>query len=314
MHTSIIVTGSISYDTIMDFPSRFIDVIDPNHLDKLNTSFVANKMEKRFGGTATNVAYNLSFLCPKKVTILGAVGKDGTELLQFYKKHKLSTKHILRDTTLYSANGTVVTDLDGNQVWNFYYGASEKSSAISLKPCLDAQSLVVILANHPKSFLYFQSQAIALRVDYLYDSGMSLSWLTDADLKRGVLNARYVSGNEYEMTQILKRLNTTAQALVGKGIALITTLGASGARYQDKYALYEIPAFPVKKVADPSGGGDAWRAGFLAAIAENRSVVDSVVQANALASFAIEVYGAVNHAPTKDQIRIRINKIKAIGF
>ncbi|MCR4329289.1 MAG: PfkB family carbohydrate kinase [Candidatus Roizmanbacteria bacterium] len=306
------MTGSISYDTIMHFPSRFKSVIDPRHLDKLNTSFVANKMEKRFGGTATNVAYNLSFLCPEKVTILGAVGKDGAELLQFYKKHRLSTTHILRDTTLYSANGTVVTDLDGNQVWNFYYGASEKSSSISLKPCIDAHSLVVILANHPKSFLHFQNEAVALHVDYLYDSGMSLSWLTDTDLKRGVLNARYVSGNEYEVTQILKRLNTTAQALVHKGIALITTLGARGARYQDKNNTYTIPAYSVKKVVDPSGGGDAWRAGFLAGIAQNISIEESIIQANALASFAVEVYGAANHAPTHDMILRRIATIRTM--
>ncbi|PJE62900.1 hypothetical protein COU88_02470 [Candidatus Roizmanbacteria bacterium CG10_big_fil_rev_8_21_14_0_10_39_6] len=313
MYTSIIVTGSISHDTIMDFPSRFKDVIDPNHLDKLNTSFVADKMEKRFGGTATNVAYNLSFLCPEKVTILGAVGKDGADLLQFYKEHRLSTESVLQDKELYSANGTVVTDTSGNQVWNFYYGAAEKARTINLSSYATEKSIVVILANHPKSFIHFQNQAIAQHIDYLYDAGMSLSWLTDIDLERGVLNARYVSGNEYEMTQILKRLGTSAETLAKKGIPLITTLGPRGARYKDRINTYEIPAFPVKNVVDPSGGGDAWRAGFLAAVAENKSIVDSMIQANALASFAVETYGAANHVPTNAQLQKRISIVTKLA-
>lgn len=312
MYTSIIVTGSISHDTIMDFPSRFQDVIDPKNLHKLNISFIANTMEKRLGGTATAVSYNLSLLCPEKVIILGAVGTDGHDLLQFYKKHELSTASILHDKNEYSSNGTVVTDANGNQVWSFYYGASRKAQYLDIAPYVHGNTLAVILANHPQSFLHFQNQVIELGMDYLYDPGMSLSWLKTQDLSHGVSHARFITSNDYEMVQILKRLNTTTENLAEKGVAIITTLGSNGVRYQDKNATHIIPSFPIKRAIDPTGGGDAWRGGFLAGIAGNMPIIDSLVQANALASFAVEVYGGVNHTPTQSMIQERVRVIKKL--
>ncbi len=304
-YSSVIITGSVAYDEIMDFPGQFADHFHPEKLHQINVSFVVDKLNKQLGGIATNIAYNLSLTTKVPVKVLAAVGSDGRAFLNFFQKNGIATDGIIIDNDLFTATGKVMTDTRDNQIWAYYYGASAKGKNIALKKYIDKNSLVIISAVHTDAFLHFQKQAIELHLPYLYDPGMSLTWISDKDLQQGVEKCRWLVGNDYEIAQILKRIRKTINELTDYGLQIITTLGERGVVYQSKNENYHVVGYKVQDVIDPTGAGDAWRGGFIAGIVNGLSIVDSLKLGNALASFAVEKYGTVNHRPTMKQIRER---------
>lgn len=313
-YSSVIVTGSMAYDEIMDFPGYFKDYFQPDKLHQINVSFVLNNIEKQLGGTATNITYNIRLTLGNikvPIILLGAVGKDGIDFLDFLRKNKCDTRGIILDKKLYTATGKVITDKNDNQIWGFYYGASKLAAKHNLKKFAQKDSLVILSANHPQAFLHFQKQAINLGLDYLYDPGMSLTWIKNPDLKKGIAHCRFLVGNDYEIASICKRLKINTKSLTERGINVITTLGGLGvcSEYQEqkKYKKYSVPAYKVKKVIDPTGAGDAWRGGFVAGLIKNYSLKDCLKLGNVMASFAIETYGTVNHHPSETAIAKRLN-------
>ncbi len=314
VYSSVIVTGTMAYDEIMDFPGKFVDYFHPEKLHQINISFVVSRLEKELGGTATNIAYNL-FLATqslqKKITItpIASVGKDGQKLIDFFRKNNISTKGILRDRRLYTATGKVITDKKDNQIWGYYYGASKSATKINSKEFSNSKSVWIISANHPDAFLHFQNQVIINNNTYIYDPGMSLTWIKDKDLKQGVMNAQYLVGNDYEIAMIIKRLNISINQLIDTGINAITTLGEKGVRYESKSEKLEVKSYQVKKIIDPTGAGDAWRGGFIAGIVCRLPIKTCLKLGNVMASFAIEMYGTVNHRPTTKEIAKRLKSL-----
>lgn len=311
-YTNIIVTGSMGYDTIMDFPSRFNEHLLPEKLHQINVSFVVNSMERQFGGTATNIAYSAGLFKNNNVKLLASVGKDGDIILDYMKRSGIDVSGVLIDKKIFSANGTVITDLDDNQIWGFYYGACEMAKQIQLKDSVDKNSILIISANHPEAFMNFQKQAIKMKIDYMYDPGMTLSWNNSKDLSEGVLNCKWLVGNDYEIARICKLVKLSVKGLVSKGIKVITTLGGKGVRYQDDKMEYYIPAVQIKKIIDPTGAGDAWRAGFLTGVIRNESVEECLRLGNAVASYAVEMYGTANHTPSESHIQERADELKKL--
>lgn len=310
-YKNVYITGSIAYDTIMNFPQEFQNYFHSEKLHQINVSFVVDKLEKQLGGTATNIAYNTSLIFNERqgIKLLGSVGKDGKDFIKFFKKNKVEADGVIIDKKLYTSAGSVITDTKNNQIWGFYYGAAEKIPYIDFKTINKDTDLLVISANHKNSFLYFQKEAIKNKIPYLYDPGMTLTWISDGDLKIGVMNCRYLVGNDYEIAMILKRLKITIKQLVNKGISIITTLGEKGVRYEEGSKTIEIPGYQVKKMLDPTGAGDAWRGGFVAGLLMNNPIKDCLKMGNVMASFAIEKYGTVNHRPTKKEIEKRIKEL-----
>lgn len=308
----IIVCGSVAYDEIMDFPKQFVNYFDPTKLHQINVSFVVNRLEKQLGGTGTNIAYNLSLLSSKSVKLLAAVGRDGNDFIRFLQTNTLDTDGIIIDESLYTATGKVITDIKDNQIWGFYYGALEKAKNIDFRKHITQKSLVIVSATHPEAFVYFQNSAIQLKLDYLYDPGMTLTWIKKNDLIDGIINCCWLVGNDYEITHILQFTGLKIAELIKKNIAVITTMGEKGVKYQDKDDNFFVQAFLVKEVLDPTGAGDAWRAGFIAAIVEGYEIKEALKQGNALASFVVEKYGTVNHKPTREEIKDRVSYLKTV--
>jgi adenosine kinase len=308
-YSSIIVTGSIAYDEIMDFPSEFQSYFHPEKLHQINVSFVVDKLEKQLGGTGTNIAYNVSLMTGQSVHLLAGVGKDGRDFMEFFARNHIDTKGIIIDNTLFTATGKVITDIKDNQIWGFYYGACEKGKDVVFTPFTKESPLMIISANHPKAFLHAQKEAIRLQIDYMYDPGMAMTWITDEDLKEGIDHATYVVGNDYEIAMISKRLSTTVEQWVADGKKVITTLGEKGVLYEDTNQKLHVSGCGVEAV-DPTGAGDAWRGGFMAGLVEGKTIEESLKQANAIASFAVEKYGTVNHGPTHDEIKKRAESLK----
>ncbi len=311
----VIITGSIAFDEIMDFPYEFKDFIDPNKLHQINVSFAVDRLEKQIGGTGTNIAYNLHLVLsnPSRMKLFAAIGRDGNQFLEWMKSQGMKTNYILVDKKLYTATGKVITDKKDNQIWGFYYGACARGKDINLLTHLKKTTLLVIAANHPDAFLSYQKVAIQKKVLYLYDPGMALTWIKDPDLRKGLFNSAWLVGNDYEIGQILKRLHITIEKLIAQNIAVVTTLGDKGVIYRDQENFYRVPGYKIKRVIDPTGAGDAWRGGFIAGIMEGKSIPESLKLANATASFAVESYGTVNHNPTKKEILKRVQSLPIVN-
>lgn len=309
VNAQIIVTGSISYDEIMNFPDKFINFLDPLKLHQINVSFVVDKLEKQLGGTGLNIAYNITRVSSSKPVLIGAMGIDSQTIYDFCLKNNIETSGIYVDKKLYTATGKVITDINDNQIWGFYYGASKMGSRVNIDTYISNDSIMILSATHTDSFLYAQKVAIESNIHYMYDPGMTLTWIKNEDLRKGIENCYWLIGNDYELSQIQKRLHTNIESLLKKKITIITTLGDKGVEYRSTDERIKVDAYKVKKLIDPTGAGDAWRAGFIGGIVENKSVKESLAMGNALASFAVESYGTVNHRPTRTQV---MNRAKSL--
>ncbi len=194
-YSSIIVTGSIAYDDIMNFPGLFKDHFHPEKLHQINISFVVKTLDKHMGGTATNISYNLKKITGKKVIICGGVGKDHQALSDFYKKNGIDTSGLVIDETQFTATGKVITDQADNQIWGYYYGACVKGDAVDFKP-FSQKAFGIVSANHPQAYFHAQSYFIKHKIPYLVDPGMALTFIKDDELLEGILHSQFLVGND----------------------------------------------------------------------------------------------------------------------
>lgn len=308
-YSRILIAGSIAFDEIMNFPGKFVDYLKPEKLHQISVSFNVDRLEKQIGGIAVNIAYNLSFITKKKIIPLGAVGKDGKELVEFLKRNDISTEGVLLDKILYTSTGKVITDVNDNQIWGFYYGAAVKGKELILHKYTDNNTLLILSATHPDAFLALQKQAISMKLDYMYDPGPLISSIQQKDLEDGIKHSKWIIGNDYETAQIERVLGKKLSEFLPIGVSVITTLGAKGVQYKEQKNTYHSKAYKLNKIVDPTGAGDAWRAGFVAAISDKKSIEDSLKMGNVMASFAIEHYGTVNHKPRKAEILRRLKSL-----
>lgn len=299
--TCIIVTGSIAYDDIMNFPGYFKDHFHPEKLHQINISFVVDRLDKHLGGTATNIAFNITRLTKKKTAILGAMGKDHKNLTDFYDSCGIDYSGCIIAQDLYTSTGKVMTDKADNQIWSYYYGAGARGKDVKFDT-FPENSFVILSANHADSFLHAQNYCIDHSIPYLYDPGMSLTWIDDTSLEQGVRNAAFVVGNDYEIAQMERRLKKSLSDVVPADCGVITTLGAEGVTYKSQTENHEVQAYPIKSLVDPTGAGDAWRGGFVAALSTGKTLKEALTFGNALASFAVESVGTANHRPSQQEI------------
>lgn len=307
MYSRLIVTGSVAYDEIMDFPGTFKDYFHPEKLHQINVSFSLSGLEKQMGGTATNIAYNAS-LFKVPVSIRAAIGRDGQEFKEFFERNDIETKKLIVDKKLFTATGKVITDKNDNQIWGFYFGACESAEKLSFRD-LKKSDLLIISANHPKAFLNCQKQALRRKLEYIYDPGMALTWIKTKDLFAGIKSCRYLVGNDYEMSMIENRIKRKLSDIRLKDQVFITTLGPKGISCEYDRKVVKVKQFTLKNIVDPTGAGDAWRGGFMASLVKGYELIKALKFANATASFAIEKYGTVSHHPSYKAIEIRARSL-----
>ena len=314
-YSQFLTFGSIAKDELMTHPGLLQSQIDVKNLDKLNIFFMVDTLKQTLGGIANNIAYNFKLMSHKDCYILGAVGIDGKDFFEFYAKNNIDTSFLKSSKELYTGTFKGVSFLDQNQIGAFYYGANLDGKDTDLDSIKDIKnSLLGLSSSHPEAVYSIQKQAIKLGVDYLYDPGMMLTWIDDNLLKEGLLGAKYVVANDYEMNLIFARTGLKIEDLTNENIAVITTKGKDGLNYQDKNSNISIGAFPVTNFIDPTGAGDAFRGGFVAYLLDGKSIVDSLVAGSVLGSIAVESLGGVNHDLDSEKFLHRFNQIKTTVF
>ena len=298
----LIVTGSIAYDYIMDFPGAFGDHILPDQIHQINLSFIVNKFAKRRGGTAGNVSYTLGLLnTPHK--LFSTAGQDFGEYKTMFAQLGIDTSSVKIYPTTYTATGFGMTDKNNNQIWGFFYGANEYVDKLKLKTISTQNDFVLIGPQGAKGSLSFVKQCISLKIPYMFDPGFILTQVTDEELTMGVQHAQFLIGNDYEISLIKSRVKK--YEILVKDKIVITTLGDKGAQIEEGGRIIAIKPIKPEKVIDPSGAGDAWRGGFLAGWQRDLDLTTCGQMGAVAATYAVEHYGTQEHTYTKSQFTKR---------
>ena len=286
----IAVTGSIATDHLLTFPGRFADQLIAEKLDKVSLSFLADSLEIRRGGVAANIAYGMGGLGLRPL-LVGSVGPDFSEYRDWLEEHGVDTSAVRQSSVHHTARFICTTDADLNQIATFYPGAMTEDSLIDLRG-LGQVDLVLVGASDPDAMISFTRQCRRDGIAFAADTSQQLA-RADGDQVRELLDgAAYLFSNEYEAHLTLEKTGWTAAEVVARVGIRVTTLGQDGARIdrdgEDPILVSPIPGVEPK---DPTGSGDAFRAGFLAAVAWGLTLERAAQLGNLMAVHALEAVG-----------------------
>ena len=302
----ILVTGSMAYDTIMVFPDRFRNHLLADQLHILNVCFLTPEMRREFGGTAGNIAYNLKLLGEAPL-LMATVGEDIDPYLARLAELGIDAKLLRRIPGAFTAQAFITTDMDDNQITAFHPGAMNHSHENRIGAGLGA-GLAIIGPDGKDGMLEHSRQCAAHGIPFLFDPGQGLPMFSGEELLEMVRLASYLAVNDYEGKMLEEKTGRKLTSLAGELKALVVTLGALGSQvYADGQCL-EIPLVKADAEVDPTGCGDAYRAGLLYGIAhgwdwENTGRLGSVMGALKIAS-----RGPQNHRPSRKEIEGRFKK------
>lgn len=305
---NVVVTGSLSFDYIMDFSGRFADRIMPDKIHKISLSFLVETLNKQFGGTAGNIAYTLKLLGIDP-TILAPAGNDFREYQKHLVSHKVSTKMIAVHKDVRTSSYFVVTDTDDNQIGSFYIGAMKYAKNLSIikgtsLTCRDVPctcNFVVISPTDPAAMKRYVRECRKRLLPYMYDPAFQIGNFSAEELRQGIIGAQILIGNDYEIALIEQKLGITHEELIVMVPVLITTLGSKGSIIETrKESIHVKPAKP-KNTSDPTGAGDAYRAGFIAGHLRGLSLKECGQMGSVAAVYTVEKYGTQTHMFTKKE-------------
>jgi adenosine kinase len=291
----IIVTGSIAYDYVMVFPGHFQDHILPEKMHVLSVSFLVDSMKRLRGGTAPNIAYNLALL-GQKPEVVGTVGEDFADYRAWLDSKGVGTVGIKVIEGDFTASCFINTDLRHNQITAFYPGAMKHASSLSLDGMgLSSKDLVLIAPNDPAAMAGHAEECTRLGIPYLYDPSMQAPRMTGVELEAGFKGAKVLTGNDYEFGMMAEKLGITEDQLRRKVPISVMTKGEAGALITVEGVDYEIPPASPTAVVDPTGAGDAYRAGLVTGMARGFSwpVIGRLGALTAV--YAIEHTGTQHH-------------------
>lgn len=300
---SILVCGSLAYDTIMVFQDRFKNHILPEQIHILNVSFLVPDMRKEFGGCAGNIAYNLNLL-GGDAWVMATVGDDAAPYLQRLQQLGMTTQYVRVVPGTYTAQAFITTDLDDNQITAFHPGAMLHSHLNRVDEVRGA-TLGIVGPDGKQGMLNNVAQFAAQGIPFIFDPGQGMPLFDGAELLECVRQAQYCTLNDYEARLLCERTGRSLQDIAQMVEALIVTYGAEGAHIHTGGEVIEIPAVRPDAVVDPTGCGDAFRAGLLYGLAHGWEWRKSGQLASLLGSVKIASRGGQNHAPSREELAQR---------
>lgn len=304
---NIIVSGSLAYDRIMDFPDYFSDHILPEKLHVLNISFTVNGMVERLGGTAGNIAYALSLLGEKPI-ILATVGHDYHRYFESLAKKNIASDSIKIIEEEFTASAYITTDRADNQITGFNPGAMKYPSCFDFDRVNPQESIVIIAPGNLEDMIDYPRSCKSRGIDYIFDPGQSLPMWNAQELIRSIDGSRILISNDYELELVISKTGLNRKKLLKKTRTIITTLGEMGSRVCTPDREIDIPAAKAKEVLDPTGAGDAYRAGLIKGLTEGRGIEQCAVMGSVCASFAVECYGTQEYHFSLQEFRERLDK------
>ena len=300
---SILVTGSIAYDTIMVFPDRFRNHLLADQLHILNVCFLTPQMRREFGGTAGNIGYNLKLLGENPL-VMATVGEDIQPYLERFDELGIPTRLLTRVPGEFTAQGFITTDLDDNQITAFHPGAMNHSHKNHVTRELSAR-LAIIAPDGKEGMLQHARECAAAAVPFLFDPGQGLPMFSGEEIGEFLRLADYVAVNDYEGKMLEEKSGRKLEALARDVKALVCTLGAKGSLIFAAGKRYEVPCVRAEAVVDPTGCGDAYRAGLLYGIARGWDWDSTGRLGAVMGAVKIAHRGGQNHSAPRDEIERR---------
>jgi adenosine kinase len=298
-----LVCGSIAYDTIMLFHDQFKSRILPEQTHILNVSFLVPEMRREFGGCAGNIAYNLKLLGDDPL-IMATVGDDASPYLDRLDRLGLSRALVKRVEGSYTAQAFIITDLDGNQINAFHPGAMNFSHHNRVADAPDV-TLAIVAPDGRDGMLRHAEDLAAAQIPFIFDPGQQLPMFSGDEALRFLDLARYACFNDYETKLVCERTGRSVNELAERLEALIVTRGAEGSRiYVDGHHI-DFPCVPPRMTVDPTGCGDAYRAGLLYGIARNWPWEQTGRLATVMGSLKVASRGGQNHTGNRAEIAER---------
>jgi adenosine kinase len=299
----LLISGSLAFDRIMDFPGRFADHILPDKIHILNVCFTVNGLTEKFGGTAGNIAYTLALL-GERPRILAAAGRDFAPYRQWLLQQGLPLEGIRIVEQELTASAYITTDRSDNQITGFNPGAMRH-------PCLPelpagSAALAIIAPGNLEDMENLSRGCRERGIPYLCDPGQAIPALDPEALAGMITGARLLISNDYELELIRQKTGLQRADLLARTPAVVTTLAEKGSVIATASGETRIPAVPARTVADPTGAGDAYRAGLLKGLAEGRPLASAARMGAACASFAVEHHGTQVHRFAQHELMERL--------
>ena len=293
-----LICGSLAYDTIMVFPDRFARHILPDQTHVLSVSFQIGEMRREWGGCAGNIAYNLEAIGGEPV-VMATLGDDGDTYRARLSERAISVEGVRQVSGTFTAQAFIITDLDDNQITAFHPGAMNHSHVNRVGDVADI-GLGIVSPDGKEGMLSHSMQFADAGTPFIFDPGQGLPLFSGPELVAMIERASYLTVNDYEAKLLGERTGLSLQALCERVDALIVTLGAEGSFIHANGATYTIPAVKPAALLDPTGCGDAYRAGVLYGIAHGFDWQQCGRLASVLGSLKIASRGAQNHAVNRE--------------
>jgi adenosine kinase len=305
-----LICGSLAYDSIMAFGGRFSEALLADQLHKINVAFLVPEMRREFGGCAGNIAYNLKLLEGDPL-IMATVGQDGTPYLDRLDRLAISRRCIRTIESAYTAQAFITTDTDSNQITAFHPGAMSMSHQNSVADAGPVK-IAIIAPDGREGMIQHAQECVASGVPFIFDPGQGLPMFNGPELEHFIELATYVAVNDYEAELLTERTGLTLKEIAQRVSALIVTRGELGAEILTGGKHMEIPCVAAERIVDPTGCGDAFRAGVLFGLTNGMDWETAGRLSSLLGAIKIAHQGAQNHAPTRAEIEERF--LQAFGY
>ena len=304
MQNTILVSGSIAFDTIMTYPGIFSDHIKPDKAHVLSVAFTVDSVTVRDGGTGANIAYSLALL-GEKPTLLGSAGEDAATYRDRLEKLGVDVS-LWQESSERTAAAHIMTDMKDNQITAFHGGAMFSHEGGIPEDRLDAFEHVVLAPDSTSRMEKHAKQLIAAKKDFIFDPGQSLPGQTKEALEMFVDGASMTIVNDYESSLLAEALEITEEELAKRAGTLIVTLGDKGSKAHTPEGMIEVGVAHVNEAKDPTGAGDAFRSGLLKGLAQGETLERCMQMGAVVSAYAVEHAGTQEHSFTRETFEARL--------
>jgi adenosine kinase len=312
MNKTTLICGSLAFDKIMQYHGRFGETLLADQLHKVNVSFLVPTLRSEYGGCSANIAYNLNMLGGDPL-IMATIGQDGGDYLARFETLGISTRAIRRIDDAYTAQCFVTADLDNNQINAFHPGAMQFSHQNNVA---DTGSIrvAIIAPDGRDGMLKHARDCAALNIAFMFDPGQQLPMFSGEELITFINQATYLAANDYEFDMLMDRTGLTLADIASRLEALIVTRGEKGSEIYADGERHVIPSVPASAIVDPTGCGDAYRAGLLYGIANGLDWPTTGRLASLMGSIKIAHQGGQNHTITAPEVAERFEAVFGYRF
>ncbi len=300
----IIISGSLAYDSIMDFPDSFKNHILPDQIHILNVCFIVQEMKKHFGGCAGNIAYTMNLLGASPL-ILAPLGSDGDGYKKMLETQGISVKYIPLSSHKLTSHATITTDKDHNQIIAYFNGAGDEAINVHIQDISEPVELALIAPTSKNAMIQHANECVEKNIPFVFDPSHQLTAFTAEELKDLLQKAHIYIANDYEMKLTEQKTGWTMEQILEHVQILVVTLGSQGSMIRTKDQILNVGPCPAFSVQDPTGAGDSYRAGFFTAYAKGMSLETCAKVGSVAATYTVEHMGTQNHRFTKQEFADR---------